>query len=492
MAVDVVIGLDVGTQSSKLVACSAAGEIVAEERIAHGVSRPGPGRFEQDAEAVWWHDVTTLLRRLAERADLRPQAVCVSAIGPTALPTDAAGTPLRPGILYGIDMRAQREIAELNGRYGEAETIAISGSAISTQSPVPKLLWLKRHEPDAFAATRRWFTAHAWLAFKLTGVCAVDHHSASQFVPLYDVAQAAWREDIWSELLPGVALPELAYPGDVVGAVTADASAATGLPAGTPVVMGTVDAWSEAYSAYAESPGMAMIMYGSTFFFIANSDRFVPSPRFWGTQSVRRRVYSLAGGMATGGLVLDWLARLFSTDVGSILGRIAAEPIAPDALLALPYFSGERTPFADPDVRAVLFGMDLDTGPDAICRAFVLGLALAVRDNLDAIRDEIGSGTDGGRDYVAVGGGASSPAFLQIVSDVGGIRQIVPRRTIGAALGDARLAAEALGWDTPQASWNPTERIVEPSPGARASVDPLFARVNELYRLTKPLELAGS
>jgi xylulokinase len=487
MPADVVIGLDVGTQSSKLVACDATGGMLAEERVAHGVSRPGPGRFEQDAEAVWWGDVATLLLRLKERPDLRPRAVCVSAIGPTALPTDAEGRPLRPGILYGIDMRAQREIAELTARYGERETVAISGSAISTQSPVPKLLWLKTHEPDAFKATRRWFTAHSWLAWKLCGAYAIDHHSASQSVPLYDVAKAAWRSDIWSELLPGVAAPDLVWPGDVVGSITAGASEATGLPAGTLVVMGTVDAWSEAYSAYAESPGMAMIMYGSTFFFIANSDRFVASPRFWGTQSVRRGVYSLAGGMATGGLVLDWLARLFSTDVGVILKRVAEQPIAPDALLALPYFSGERTPFADPDVRAVLFGMDLDTGPDAICRAFVLGLALAVRDNLDAIREEGG----GGRDYVAVGGGASAPAFLQIISDVGGIRQIVPHRTIGAALGDARLAAEAIGWETPQGAWNPTDRIAEPSPGARAAFDPMFARFKELYRLTKPLELPG-
>ncbi len=487
MAVDVVVGLDVGTQSSKLVACDVDGAILAEERVAHSVSRPRPGHFEQDAETVWWRDVVALLRRLADRAELRPQALCVSAIGPTALPTDAAGSPLRPAILYGIDTRARAEIVELDERYGGPEGIAITGSAISSQSPVPKLLWLQRHEPEVFAAMRRWYSASPWLAGKLTGAYAIDHHSASQSAPLYDVPRAEWRQDLWAELLPGVAVPELVWPGDRLGGVTPEASEATGLPAGTPVVMGTVDAWAEAYSAYADAPGTAMIMYGSTYFFIANSDRFVASHRFWGTQSVRRGVHSLAGGMATGGLVLDWLAKLFATDVRTVLDLAFNSEIGPDTPLALPYLTGERTPFADPDARAVLFGMGLDTGQADVCRAFVLGLALAIRDNLDTIRDEAG----GGRDYVAVGGGATSLPLLQLVSDVAGITQIVPMRTIGAALGDARLAAEALGWPTPRERWNPTERVVQPTDGRKAAFDPTYARFKNLYSSTRHLQQDG-
>lgn len=483
MTVDVVVGLDVGTQSSKLVACAADGVILIEERIAHSVSRPQPGHFEQDAETVWWGDVVALLRRLADRPELRPQAVCVSAIGPTALPTDAAGSPLRPAILYGIDTRARPEIAELGERYGGPEGVAITGSAVSSQSPIPKLLWLRRHEPEAFAAMRRWYSASPWLAGKLTGAYAIDHHSASQSAPLYDVPRAQWRHDLWAELLPGVAVPDLVWPGDRLGGVTPEASAATGLAVGTPVVMGTVDAWAEAYSAYADAPGTAMIMYGSTYFFIANSGPVVTSQRFWGTQSVRRGVHSLAGGMATGGLVLDWLAKLFATDVKTVLDLAFSADIGSDTPLALPYLTGERTPFADPDARAVLFGMGLDTSQADICRAFVLGLALAIRDNLDAIRTEAG----GGRDYVAVGGGAGSPPLLQLVSDVAAITQAVPQRTIGAALGDARLAAEALGWSTPRESWNPTERVVEPAAGASERYSNEYRRFKELYRSTKPL-----
>ena len=486
MATDVVLGLDVGTQSAKLVAVSAEGEILAEERIAHGVSRSAPGQFEQDAEAVWWHDVQELLARIAARKEIAPRALCVSAIGPTALPTDANGKPLRPGILYGIDTRALIEIAALEKRYDRDATIAACGSAISVQSPVPKLLWLKTHEPKVFSEMRRWFTAHAWLIHRLSGAYAVDHHSASQFVPAYDCARGKWRDEIWSELLPGIEAPALVLPGEIVGELTHDAAAPTGLPAGLPIVMGTVDAWSEAYSAFADAPEAGMIMYGSTYFFIANSARFVASGRFWGTRSVRRDTFSLAGGMATGGLVLDWLARLFSTDVRHVLERALAGKIGPEALIALPYLTGERTPFADPDARAVLFGMDLDTDADAVFRAFVLGLALAARDNLRTMHDELG----GARDYVAVGGGASSAALLQLVSDVAGVTQSVPRRTIGAALGDARLAAEALGWTVAAEDWNPIERTVRPSVGAEA-YERTFARFKELHRATRHLELPG-
>lgn len=485
MPTDVVVGLDVGTQSAKLVACNRAGEILVEERIAHGVSRPRPGHFEQDAEAVWWHDVATLTRRLAGRAELRPQALCVSAIGPCALAAGNNGAPLRPGILYGIDTRARAEVAELERRHGGPEGVRICGSAVSSQSPIPKLLWLKAHEPEVFAATRRFFTAHSWLAHRLCRAYAMDHHSASQCPPVYDLAGARWREAVWSELFPEIGLPALVWPGEIVGEMTAAASAATGLSAGLPVVMGTIDAWSEAYSAYADAPGTAMIMYGSTYFFLVNSARFASSSRFWGTRSVRRDVFSLSGGMATGGLVLDWLARLFATDVKAVLDAALTAP-GPMDLLAMPYLSGERTPFADPDVRAVLFGMDLDTDRDAVCRAFVLGLALACRDNLDAMRAEGG----GAEEYSAVGGGATSLPLLQFISDVAGIAQVVPRRTIGAALGDARLAAEALGWPTPRETWNPVERMVRPTEGARARYDAMFARFKELYAATRHLEVS--
>ena len=484
MAVDVVVGIDVGTQSSKLIACDAAGAILAEERIAHGMSRPQPGHFEQDAEGIWWRDVTALCRRIAERDDLRVQALAVSAIGSTALPTDAAGAPLRPGILYGIDTRARAEIAELEARLGERASVEVCGSAISSQSPIPKLLWLKRHEPQVFTATRRWFTAHAWVALRLCGAYVADHHSASQAVPLYDVPKAEWRQDLWAELLGDIEMPNLVWPGTEVGRLQAEAADATGLPEGTPVVMGTIDAWAEAYSVFADRPGATMIMYGSTYFFITESAGFAASDKFWGTRSVRRNSFSLAGGMATGGLVIDWLAKLFSTDVGTVLDAALAGGSRPSPLLAMPYFAGERTPFADPDVRAVLFGMDLDTGRDEVCRAFLIGLALAVRDNLDALKAETGSGEE----YVAVGGGANSLPLLQLISDVAGIAQIVPKRTVGAALGDARLAAESRGWDTARDVWNPPQRVVRPAEGGRAAFEPMFARFKELYRATRHLQ----
>ena len=120
-----------------------------------------------------------------------------------------------------------------------------------------------------------------------------------------------------------------------------------------------------------------------------------------------------------------------------------------------------------------------------MCRAFVLGLALAVRDNLHAMHEEIG----GGRDYAAVGGGAESMPLLQLISDVAGVTQSVPRRTIGAALGDARLAAEAIGWEVSAAAWNPIERIIRPEVGATAH-DAMFARFKELHRATKHLALS--
>ncbi|WP_213451405.1 FGGY family carbohydrate kinase [Rhizomonospora bruguierae] len=118
-------------------------------------------------------------------------AVAVSGIGPCVLPTTADGRPLRPAILYGVDTRAAAEIVELTERLGEDAIVQRGGNRLTTQAVGPKLLWLARHEPDVWAATRRFFMASSFLVHRLTGSYVLDHHSASQSDPLYDIRARA-------------------------------------------------------------------------------------------------------------------------------------------------------------------------------------------------------------------------------------------------------------------------------------------------------------
>ena len=165
------LGIDIGTSSSKGVLCTPGGEVLAESLIDHETRFPAPGRAEHDAETIWWGEVVGHCRRLlsGRYAGIDVGAVAVSAIGPCMLPVDDAGRPLRPGILYGIDSRASAEIAWLEGRFGREAMFALNGMALTSQAVGPKILWLRRHEPEIFARTAIVHSASSWIVHRLTG-----------------------------------------------------------------------------------------------------------------------------------------------------------------------------------------------------------------------------------------------------------------------------------------------------------------------------------
>ena len=210
MGVELVLGIDIGSTTSKAALVSLDGRMIALEEVAHGISRPRPGWAEQDPEAVWWADVVALCRRLLPRAGGgHVVAAAASALGPCLVPADAAGRPLRPAILYGIDTRAVAEIEELDRRLGAAAILARCGSPLTTQAVGPKLAWLARHEPEVLRATRRLFTASSFLVHRLTGEYVLDHHSASQCVPMYDVRTNTWIDEWAAAAAGGLPLPPL-------------------------------------------------------------------------------------------------------------------------------------------------------------------------------------------------------------------------------------------------------------------------------------------
>ena len=243
------LGIDIGTSSSKGVAVSESGEIVAIETRPHETSRPAPGWFEHDPDSVWWDDTCDLIRRLlaaTERTSVG--AVCISGIGPCALVTDERDRPLRPGILYGIDTRAAVEIAEIAREIDEASLREHAGNTPTTQSVGPKLRWIARHDPDAWNAARRLYSASSFIVERLTGEYVMDHYTASASDPLYDLLTHDWWARGWGAAAARLEPPRLAWPGEIVGMVTPAAAAATGLSIGTPVLAGTIDAMADSYS----------------------------------------------------------------------------------------------------------------------------------------------------------------------------------------------------------------------------------------------------
>ncbi|MCT2262151.1 FGGY family carbohydrate kinase [Brachybacterium muris] len=486
-AAPAVLGVDVGTSSTKGVLVATDGTILRTAVREHEVDRPAPGHVEMDAR-LWWEEFASITAELTAPGETQVQAIGVSGMGPCVLLADQDGEPVRPAILYGVDARAGEQIARLTEQLGEQEILARGGSVLTSQAAGPKIAWIREHEPEAYARAQRFLMPASYLALKLTGAYVLDHHSASQSSPLYDSEQLAWHQP-WAKLIaPGLLLPELRWPGDQAGTVTAEAaSVLPGIEPGTPVITGSIDAWTEAVSADAQNPGDLMLMYGTTMFLVATTDQRVTGGTMWGTVGAFENTYCLAGGMATSGAITAWLRRLTGeVPYPQLLAEADAAGPGAGGLLMLPYFAGERTPVQDPDARGVIAGLTLDHGRGHLYRAALEATAFGVRHNVEELRQ---AGAPIER-VVAVGGGTQGGLWTRIVSDVTGIDQVIPTSTVGASYGAAMLAADhADGFDgearTRARAWNPPARTLTPDPERRALYDELYRSYRELYPATR-------
>lgn len=481
------LGVDIGTSSAKGVLVAEDGALLATATRTHTVERPATGHVEMAGD-LWWDEFVAITRELlasAPEADV--VAVGVSGMGPCVLLTDSDGHPLRPAILYGVDTRATEQLGTLTAELGADAIVARGGSPLTTQAVGPKLRWVAENEPEVFASARRLYMPASWLADRLTGEYVLDRHSASQCWPLYDLAAGAWYAPWWEAVAGGIQPPRLLWAGEVAGSVTPGAAEATGLAAGTPVIAGTIDAWTEAVSVGAVEPGDLMLMYGTTMFLVATTTDPIRTPSMWTTAGTTSGTTSLAGGMATSGAITSWLLDLVGgdRDRGPEFAELTAEAAAsgPGArgLLMLPYFAGERTPILDPDARGVIAGLTLEHRRGDLYRAALEATAYGVRHNVATMRD---AGARIER-ILAVGGGTTGGLWTRIVSDVTGLTQEIPAVTIGASFGAAFLAACAVADRPPSiADWNPIIERVEPDDAAMSDYDTRWPLYRELYVAT--------
>lgn len=485
------LGIDVGTYSSKGVLVEPDGKVLRTEIVEHKMEVPRPGWAEQDAEAVWWGDVVKICHALLDGHPYSGDDVAglaVSAIGPCLLPLDQSGKPLRKGILYGVDARASAEIEWLNQKLGEDNIYAFSGMALSSQAVGPKILWLQRHEPEVWQRTAHLTTASSYLIYRLTGEKVMDRHTASHYMPLMDIAKLEWSPRFADAVAPLDRLPRLGWSDELAGRVSALGAAETGLKVGTPVAVGAVDALSEGISVGAVQPGDLMIMYGSTAFFILVVDKPTPDLRMWTVAGAFPGQYNVAAGMSTTGSLTRWFRDELAADLPDESAYATlfqqAESVTPGAggLLVLPYFSGERTPINDPKARGVIAGLTLAHSRAHLFRAVLEGVGYGIRHNIEAF-NQVGAAV---KRIIAVGGGTKSTTWLQIVSDISGIPQIVPEVTIGASYGDAFLAGLAAGvlQRDDLKHWVKSKGIIQPDSERRLIYDELYGDYLRLYQQT--------
>jgi xylulokinase len=503
---DLLLGIDVGSNSTKAVLCRPDGTVVVQGIAEHEVDVPRPGWAEMDADKVWWGDLVSLSHQVLAKVGRgdRLAGVAVSAMGPCVLPVDEAGKPLRPAILYGIDTRAAPQIRALERRYGREALFKLGGNRLTSQSVGPKILWLREEEPDVYRRARWFLTASAYLVMRLCGEVAIDRHAASHYNPLIDIHRMAWSDRFADGIVDLDRLPAIHSSEDLVGTVGADAAREIGIPAGTPVTAGSIDTMAEAISVGVTNPGDLMVMYGSTAFLLlvlAGAAR--PHPDLWTTAGCFNGRYGISGGMATAGALTTWFRDQFAKDLVEAEAAEAAggkraedpyEALADEAagstlgargLVALPYFSGERTPLHDARARGVIAGLSVAHTRADVYRALLEATAYGIRHNLEVMRST-GAPI---RRVAAVGGGAHNPLWLQIVSDVASIPQSIPERTTGASFGNAFLVGRSTGVIPSDAvlhdSWVRIAKTVEPDPTATEAYEPYYREFRRLYPSTK-------
>lgn len=492
------LGIDIGTFESKGVLVDEAGEIVAQASRPHRMLVPQPGWAEHDPEQDWWGDFCFISRKLIAESGVDPKSirsVGTSAIGPCMLPVDSEGNPLMNGVLYGVDTRSAKEVEQLTAEIGAERILDVCGNALTSQSVGPKILWLKHNRPDIYARAARIVGSTTFIVQRLTGNCVVDHYTAANTSPLYDVGTLAYTDALAPGIVPLEKLPTPVWSTDIAGHVTAKAAAATGLAEGTPVICGTIDASAEAFSVGVLSPGDMMVMYGSTIFIIQLTAERVRDARLWYAPWMFSDQHASMSGLATSGTLTHWFRDEIAKELdpetafARLAEEAAASPPGANGLVMLPYFSGERTPIHDPHAKGMLFGLNLTHKRGDIYRALIEGIAYGTNHILETYA-QVGAAP---KRLMAVGGGTRNRLWLEMTSHISGLEQVLARRTIGASYGDACLAAVGVGDVDRRAitRWNPVERNISPI------ADSAYARnyriFKALYQNTRQLmiELEG-
>jgi len=455
------VGLDVGTTGVKALAIDEEGRVLAKAEEPYPLSTPQPGWSEQDPED-WWRASQRALAAL-------PDADSIGFSGQMhgLVVMDEQERVLRPAILWN-DQRTAAECVEIEERVGLERLIALTGNRALPGFTAPKLLWLRKHEPDVYARIAHILLPKDYVRLRLTGVHAIDAADASGTL-LFDVAHRRWSEEVCDALdLPLAWLPPAHESTEIAGAGD-QAAAALGV--------GIVE------------PGALSVVLGTSGVVFAALDGFVADPL------ARAHVFCHAvpdtwhamGVMLSAAESLRWLRGVLGGDYEELLADAAAIPPGADGVLFAPYLSGERTPHVDPDVRAAFRGLSLGHGRGDVVRAVLEGVAYGLRDSLELLRT---LGVDAHVARVS-GGGARSELWLRIVSSVLGVPLELTAVEEGSAYGAALLAGVRSGvWPDAREAVDACVRVrarIEPDPEWQRIYEDGYGRFKAFYPALKEI-----
>jgi xylulokinase len=448
------IGLDIGTTGCKASIFDLEGNLLSSASREYTVDIPHPNWAEQDAERVWQLAQEALHEAISAIQDAEVSALGLSVQGEAVIPVDESGRALRPAIL-GMDTRTGEQNAWIRERFGDREIFQRTGMPVHTINTLPKLLWLKQHEPDLWSKAHRFLLYEDFLIRKMTGEAAISKCLASR-TQFYDLQADEWSSEILDAIeLDLLRLAPVQPSGIAIGRMFPDLARDLGLSKPPLVVTGGHDQACGALGVGLTRPGLAMVSTGTAEVVeVVLDSPAVNDTLYKGNVSCYAHVvpgmYLAMTLNHSGGLVLRWFrdvlcgeeirrAKAASSDPYDLILQGAS--LEPSPVLLMPHFSGSGTPLLDTASKGAFLGLTFGTTKADLAKAIIEGLTFELRINLDSLKE----GQVAINELRAIGGGARSGLWLQVKADVTGIPVVAPEVTEAACWGAALLAGVGAG-----------------------------------------------
>jgi len=494
------LGIDVGTTGSKAVLIDTASSVVAEATSEYPMHTPQPLWAEQDPND-WWAATIASIRRALDQSGVRGERV--AGVGLTGqmhglVLLDGHGEVLRPCIMWN-DQRTAEQCAAITEQVGANRLLELTGNPVLPGFTAPKVVWVRKNEPQVYRKVAKVLLPKDYVRYRLTGEFFSEVSDASG-TSMFDVGKRRWSDEMLAALdVPRAWLPEVTESPVVSAKVSAGAAGETGLVAGTPVVGGGGDQAAQAVGTGIIDEGVVSATLGTSGVVFAASDsyRIEPEGRLHAFCHAVPGKWHLMGVMLSAAGSFRWYrdtlgeteiirAQRENRDPYDLLTEAAAD-VAPgcEGLLFLPYLTGERTPYPDPNARGVFFGLTLRHGKAHLTRAVLEGVTYGLRDSLELMRG-LGLAV---RQVRASGGGARSALWRQMLADVFNTPIVTVNVTQGAAYGAALLAGVGVGaYADVSAACQTAVRVTgqnDPGPAATIYAD-YYPRYRALYPALAP------
>jgi len=477
VATTCLIGIDAGTTSARAAAFTPEGCLLALARRPTPTSRPRPDWAEHDADALW-QAVADCLREVAAAlpAGCEVAGIAPASVGEAGLPVDRSGRALRPIIAW-FDARATGYVRHWEEMVGAARVYAVSGQTLDGLFGANKIMWVRDNEPEVWARTAAWLSTEDWLLFRLTGEMGTDYSMAARTM-LFDRDRGVWSEELLAAAgLDARLMPPAGQAGTLLGGLSPGIASSTGLPAGTPVVLGGHDHLCACFAARGGRP-VPVDSTGTAEALVTPAPAPPPGdPGLAAHVNCYRDVEPgrvvLVSSVAFAGGLVDWLRRRvfrFDEDDPEAYGRMMAEvrrPVAPNGLLCFPEFGRGASPRWDPDgARGAFIGLTQGHDRGDLLQAALEATCFSLRHNLAWVEEHLPVEVDRVR---ALGGAVRNPVWVQLKADLTGRDIEVIDLPEAAALGAAVLAGVGAGVYANHAAGAaavaPSGGIVRPDPG---------------------------